>query len=353
MDSENQYRLKYLLKLIREYVSNGDIYDFMQNNQHHHHINLAVRLSSITNRANELIKELNKLDSYQLATHMEVLNIRNVVNPAGRIKMTFASTNPGKNKEFVEYLEENKLYRLIERIFHFTSLEDMGIFNLLDTPENEYSFIENACTKSIENDAFIHSQREDNDSFRVVISEDSGLIVPSLNGDPGVVSARYSRLDKNKATLKRIEDAMGSAALKLHVGTLNNIVLLDNLFHKYIKSGQKPPRYVPAFLSTTASASMFQSEISNHTGVFAGKIWLGLYTDYRYGKIGYSNFLAHLLNHYQTPLGYNPIFIPNGFEEPLDSLDPATKVNNDHRGKAFDNVFVEILEKIVLSLYVK
>lgn len=68
-------------------------------------------------------------------------------------------------------------------------LEDWDIFSLIDFPEytpleeTGKTFEENARAKAL------HASRVLN---ALVLADDSGLVIPSLNGHPGVYSARYA-----------------------------------------------------------------------------------------------------------------------------------------------------------------
>ena len=98
------------------------------------------------------------------------------------MKILIATNNKGKLAEFNKIFEEHECI----------SLFDMGIN--IDVPETEYSFLGNARLKARE----IYKIAK-----MPVISDDSGLIVDALNGEPGVLSARYS--GENATDDKNIE----------------------------------------------------------------------------------------------------------------------------------------------------
>ncbi|MBO5408855.1 MAG: XTP/dITP diphosphatase [Clostridia bacterium] len=107
------------------------------------------------------------------------------------MKLLVATNNQGKLKEFNEILGELGI--------ECVSLRDMGIS--VDVEETGTTFLENALLKAKEiyNIAKIPT-----------ISDDSGLLVDALNGEPGVYSARYAgepsddnrNMDKLLANLK-------------------------------------------------------------------------------------------------------------------------------------------------------
>ncbi|ARB93210.1 RdgB/HAM1 family non-canonical purine NTP pyrophosphatase [Legionella longbeachae] len=85
-------------------------------------------------------------------------------------KIVLATSNAGKIKEL------NTLLTPIECIPQAT----LGIS---DAVENGLSFIENALIKAR------HASLYANEP---ALADDSGLVVPALNGDPGIYSARYA-----------------------------------------------------------------------------------------------------------------------------------------------------------------
>ena len=89
------------------------------------------------------------------------------------MKILIATTNIGKITEFQEILNKKK-------IFEIFTLNDLNIS--VDVEETGNTFEENAEIK-----ATFYSKL----SKMPTISEDSGLVIDSLNGEPGIYSARY------------------------------------------------------------------------------------------------------------------------------------------------------------------
>lgn len=85
-------------------------------------------------------------------------------------EIILATSNSGKIKELNELLAP----------VHCISQATLGI---TDAIENGLSFIENAIIKA--RHASFHAQKP-------ALADDSGLVVPALNGEPGIYSARYS-----------------------------------------------------------------------------------------------------------------------------------------------------------------
>ena len=89
------------------------------------------------------------------------------------MKIVIASTNKHKTKE-------------IQRIFDFPDLHIISLQQFPGIPEaleDGMTFMENAERKARHYYSFIK---------QAVIADDSGLVVPALNGKPGIHSARYA-----------------------------------------------------------------------------------------------------------------------------------------------------------------
>ena len=85
-------------------------------------------------------------------------------------EILIATSNPGKVKEFEELFKHHKLF----------SLTDL---NIEDAIEDGSSFLENALIKA---------KHGSLSSSKYTIADDSGLVVPALNFEPGIFSARYA-----------------------------------------------------------------------------------------------------------------------------------------------------------------
>lgn len=111
-------------------------------------------------------------------------------------KILIASNNAGKIAEFKTLFSPLGI--------EIISLKEAGIDS--DPEETGLTFIENAILKA-RNAAKI--------SGLPVLADDSGLVVPSLNGEPGIYSARYSLEANdhanNQKLLKKMENMQGNA----------------------------------------------------------------------------------------------------------------------------------------------
>lgn len=90
--------------------------------------------------------------------------------------IVLASGNPHKKEEFSRILKDHRV--LVP--------QDLGIE--FDHEETGTTFLENALGKAFALHAILPG-----DEKRAVISDDSGIAVPALGGEPGIYSARYGQ----------------------------------------------------------------------------------------------------------------------------------------------------------------
>ncbi|WP_345992761.1 RdgB/HAM1 family non-canonical purine NTP pyrophosphatase [Sulfurimonas sp. HSL-1716] len=154
------------------------------------------------------------------------------------------------------------------------------IIEPFEIEENGSTFKENALIKA----RAVFEAMPDKDV--VVIADDSGISVDALGGEPGIYSARYAGAD---ATDKD-----------------NLYKLVDALKEKGLKSSKA--HYTAAIAIVTKEA-----EFSVHG-------WM--YGDVVTTPRGENGF------------GYDPIFIPEGYDKTLGELDEETKKGLSHRSQA-------------------
>jgi XTP/dITP diphosphohydrolase len=111
-------------------------------------------------------------------------------------RLLLASSNPGKLAEFRALVKDSTLSLELDLFPEFDSLPPFE--------ESAPTFAENSLGK-----AFYYSRR----ASEVVLADDSGLVVPGLNGRPGVQSARYAGPEATSA--QRIEKLLGELKGKL------------------------------------------------------------------------------------------------------------------------------------------
>ena len=115
------------------------------------------------------------------------------------MKILIASNSVDKIKEISEMLSPLE--------YNFISLKDAGID--VEVEEDKDTFMGNAYKKAIE---IFNSLSDEDKENTYVLADDTGLSVDYLNGEPGVLSARYSGFDhdskkNNEKLLKEMEGA--------------------------------------------------------------------------------------------------------------------------------------------------
>jgi len=180
-------------------------------------------------------------------------------------KLVLASHNKGKAKEIAELLEPFKI--------EVISAASLG---LPEPDETEDSFIGNAKLKAL---AAIRAAK------LPALADDSGICVDSLDGAPGIYSARWAGPSKD------FNDAMA----------------------RVLKGIDGKPRGAH-FVAALALAWP-----DDHCEVFEGKVF-GTLADAPRGTRGF---------------GYDPIFIPDGYTITFGEMDPDQKHRMSHRAVAF------------------
>jgi XTP/dITP diphosphohydrolase len=195
--------------------------------------------------------------------------------------------------------------------FQFLTLDDFP--HAPKTVEDAGTFAGNATKKSVELAKWI----SENSKFEIknlepafVLADDSGLEVDALNGAPGVHSARFAALDFAKS--ENSSDVENNSKL---------LRLLEN-----IPSAKRTARFrcvlalTPILQTKTENASpvCHADELEMQTQLFDGVCE---------GKI---IFAARG----QNGFGYDPLFVPNGFEKTFAELGVEIKNKISHRAKA-------------------
>jgi len=130
-------------------------------------------------------------------------------------KIVLASNNKHKVKEFKEILDDCEIL----------TLEEIGFYDEIE--ETGTTFLENALIKAKTVSEYLkeHSLNYD------VLADDSGCCVPSLNGEPGIYSARYAGDHDVKANRRKlIENLKG----KDHKAYFNATIVLYHMDGSYI-----------------------------------------------------------------------------------------------------------------------
>lgn len=136
------------------------------------------------------------------------------------------------------------------------------------------------------------------DEEAIVISDDSGITVPAINNEPGIYSARYAGVNANDKE--------------------NNAKLISKLNEKNL---EKTPAYYTACIAI-------------------------IYKGYPYTVHGWMHGEVINKEHGSGGFGYDPMFIPTGFNKTLGELGYEAKKDFSHRTKAL-NLAKKVLDVIL------
>ena len=200
------------------------------------------------------------------------------------MKIVLASANKGKIVEFEKLMPNDEVIAFSE------------ILGQIEIDEDQNSFKGNAIKKARTIYDLLIEKEFDNDV--IVISDDSGITVPALNNEPGIYSARYAGLNASDKE--------------------NNAKLIENLNKQNLEK-------TPAFYSACI-AIIYKNETYTVHG------WMhGVVINKEIGEGGF---------------GYDPMFIPEGFEQTLGELGYEVKKEFSHRTKAL-NLAIKVLDVII------
>jgi len=185
-----------------------------------------------------------------------------------KIDLLFATSNKNKVLE---------IKKVLPKEFNIKSLDDIGFCE--EIPENENTIEGNAIFKA----NYIYKKYNLN-----VFADDTGLEVDSLNGKPGVHSARYAGISKNSR---------------------DNI---NKLLKKLKNKKNRKARF------KTVIALILNSKIHTFEGVVEGII-----TKKPKGENGF---------------GYDPVFIPRGYTKTFGELSLEEKNSISHRSLAMNKL---------------
>jgi XTP/dITP diphosphohydrolase len=186
------------------------------------------------------------------------------------MKIVLASANKGKIKEIQEYCKESEVIPYSDLLEPFEIIEDGTTYQ------------ENALIKA----KTIFDKLKDLHTDFIVLADDSGITVPALGDIPGIYSARYA--------------GVGASDKE------NLYKLIDALKEKDIKK--------------TASYYTAAMALVTKKGAFTVHGWMhGDVIDEAKGEGGF---------------GYDPMFIPLGYDKTLGELDKDIKQKFSHRTKA-------------------
>jgi XTP/dITP diphosphohydrolase len=190
------------------------------------------------------------------------------------MRLIFATNNQHKVDEIRSVIENSSV--------EIITLKEVGID--IDIPEPFNTLEENASNKS----RTIYEMKRTDPTVIGCFSEDTGLEVEALNGEPGVKSARYAGEEKSfdKNIEKLLEKLEGATNRKAKFRTVISLIV-------------------------DAEENLFE-------GICEGTIG--------YSKRGKEGF------------GYDPIFVPNGSVHTFAEMKIEEKNQFSHRKKATDKL---------------
>ena len=196
------------------------------------------------------------------------------------MKIFLATKNEGKIREFKKIIEgmDIEVHSVLDNI------------DIPDVEEDGKTFEENSSKKAKEISEY---------TGIITISDDSGLCVDILNGNPGIYSARYSG-----------EDATDEKNIKKLLKELENI----------------PREKRGAHFVSVVSIGYPDGSVKSFRGETRGEIL--------FEKEGNNGF------------GYDPVFYSYELKKSFGLATEAEKKSVSHRSKAFKKLKEEILDKI-------
>jgi XTP/dITP diphosphohydrolase len=189
--------------------------------------------------------------------------------------------------------------------FGFLTLNDFA--GAPSVIEDAPTFAGNATKKAVELAKWISRRRP---ASNYVLADDSGLEVVALNGAPGVHSARFAALDQAKSG--NTPDAENNAKL---LRLLQDVPPARRTARFHCVIALTP---VPAGKLEPASPVCYADEFEMETELFDGVCEGRLLIEPR-GKNGF---------------GYDPLFVPDGFEQTFAELGDEVKNKLSHRARA-------------------
>jgi len=207
----------------------------------------------------------------------------------------------------------------------------LGLLTLNDFPnapvvvEDAPTFAGNATKKAVELARWLAglSPVPGHPSPVYVLADDSGLEVDALNGAPGVHSARFAALDS--ATSGNTPDAENNAKL---LRLLQDVPLEKRTarFRCVLALAPVPPGKIEG-ASPVCYAAEIELPTDRFDGACEGRIIFG-----PRGKNGF---------------GYDPLFVPDGFDQTFAELGEDVKNRLSHRAKALEKLKTFFTSKVV------
>ncbi len=184
----------------------------------------------------------------------------------------------GRKTIVVASNNEHKIREISEILEDFDVKPAISVVESFHVEEVGDSFCENAYLKAKALSAY---------TTDIVLADDSGLEVFALGGEPGIYSSRYSEEGTDEANISK-------------------------LLFKLKGISDRRARFVCCMVAIVGS------EVVQADGYVYGRI-----IDAPRGSHGF---------------GYDPLFIPEGFEQTFAEMDPELKNRLSHRRRALENI---------------
>lgn len=199
------------------------------------------------------------------------------------MKIVLATSNKGKVREIKELCQDYEVIAYSEFIEEFEIVEDGTTFK------------ENALIKARAVFEALKKKMPTELKDIVVLADDSGISVDILDAQPGIYSARYAGVGANDK---------------------------DNLYKLIADIKAKNVESSPAHYTAAVALATNNSEFCVHGWMYGTALTKAV------GEGGF---------------GYDPMFIPEGFDETLGELEESVKRELSHRAKALK------LAKVILK----
>ena len=201
------------------------------------------------------------------------------------MEIIYGTSNKNKVCSMKKIFKENNIVAILY------TLQDIGFDK--EIIENGKTFEENSAIKADTIKSFCD---ENNIKDKIIITDDAGLCIDKLNGEPGVYSARYA----------------GEGATQVQI--------LEKVLNKMKSYQRKEDRTCTFVCVLTAILPNGEKVVAR--GECNGTVAITP------GKLG--------------GLTYVPIFIPKGFDKPLSDLDEKTyEATHNHRNIAVKKLIRE------------
>jgi len=212
-----------------------------------------------------------------------------ILQNAGMMTLLIATRNRHKVEEIQAILGDG---------YRFMTLNEFP--DAPEVEEDKDTFAGNSSKKAEELAAWLSGRPDRPEGMVLVIADDSGLEVDVLDGAPGVFSARYAAMESGSA---------GNSP-----DSENNARLLRELAD--VSDDKKTARFRCVIAVLKVGAGPGRS--ATFDGACEGRI--------QDGPTGDAGF------------GYDPLFVPEGFEQSFAELGEETKNRLSHRARALEKL---------------